>query len=303
MKRSGRATKGRPSRSFYLLIHQLPPEPLYLRAKIRQRLASVGAVALKNAVYALPCEEECLEDLEWIAEECISGGGEAHVCKAEFLEARTAEALVKRFSEKRNADYDSLAESLRSPEAADDLAGRLPRLRKRLEEIGRIDFFDASNRSRVEKLLRNLESEARRRTAPASGSGHSDLSAKTWATRRGIHIDRIASAWLVRRFLNPKARFRFIDAGEPRRKGELRFDMVEGDFTHEGDRCTFETLLARTGTPRPRPGRHRRNHPRHRLEGREIRPRRDRRDRAPGDRTDPREPRGRGSPGTRRSSP
>ncbi|HEV2063923.1 MAG TPA: chromate resistance protein ChrB domain-containing protein [Thermoanaerobaculia bacterium] len=247
MKKPARAKKGHSPLSWYLLIHQLPPEPLYLRAKIRQRLARVGAAALKNAVYALPRREECLEDLEWIAEEAVSGGGEAYVCEAEFLEARTDEALVARFREERNADYEAMAEALRAPAANDDPAARLARARKRFADIAGIDFFGASGRSRVERLLRGLESEARRRTVPAPGPSRSDLKGKTWVTRRGIHIDRIASAWLVRRFLDPKARFRFIDAREPRRKGELRFDMVGGDFTHEGDRCTFETLLTHAG--------------------------------------------------------
>jgi hypothetical protein len=70
---------------------------------------------------------------------------------------------------------------------------------------------------------------------------------RIWVTRRGIHIDRIASAWLIRRFVDPRARFRFVDPKAPPRKGEVRFDMVGGDFSHEGDRCTFETLIARTG--------------------------------------------------------
>jgi hypothetical protein len=244
-----RAGKKRAARlPWYLLIHQLPPEPLYLRAKIRQRLARVGAVALKNAVYALPHREDCLEDLEWIAQEALAGGGEAYVCQAEFLEDRTDEALVARFREERNADYEALGETLRSSPAADDPAARLARARKRLEEIGRIDFFGASGRSKVERLMRSVESEARRRTVSAPGADRLDLYGKTWATRRGIHIDRIASAWLIRRFLDPKARFRFIDPKQPRRKDELRFDMVGGDFTHEGDHCTFETLLARTAT-------------------------------------------------------
>jgi hypothetical protein len=245
MKKPIRPKRGRSPLSWYLLIHQLPPEPLYLRAKIRQRLTRVGAVALKNAVYALPRQQECLEDLEWIAQECVSGGGEAYVCSAEFLESRTDEALVARFREERDADYEALAEALRAPAAGDDPTARLARARKRLQEIGRIDFFAAPARARIEKLLGNLESAARRRTGPPPGADRADLKRKTWATRRGIHIDRIASAWLIRRFLDPKARFRFIDVNEPRRKGELRFDMVEGDFTHEGDRCTFETLIAR----------------------------------------------------------
>ena len=251
MRKTTRAKKGRSPLSWYLLIHQLPPEPLYLRAKIRQRLARVGAVALKNAVYALPRQEECLEDLEWIAQECLSGGGEAHVCEAEFLEQRTDEALVARFREERNADYKAFSETLRAPEAADDPAARLARARKRLEEIGRIDFFAAPERSNAARLLGNLESEARRHTGPASAADRTEISRKTWTTRRGIHIDRIASAWLIRRFLDPKARFRFIDVKELRRKGELRFDMVGGDFTHDGDRCTFEALLGRIGVRDP----------------------------------------------------
>lgn len=251
MKKANRAKKGRSPLSWYLLIHQLPPEPLYLRAKVRQRLTRLGAVALKNAVYAVPRRQECLEDLEWLAQECLSGGGEAYVCEAEFLDRRTDEALVRRFREERNADYEALAEALHGRKTDADPAARLVRARKRLEEIASIDFFAASARSRVEKLLGRLDSEARRRAAPAPGAGRTDLAGKTWATRRGIHIDRIASAWLIRRFLDARARFRFIDPQEPRRKNELRFDMVGGDFTHEGDRCTFETLLGRIGARDP----------------------------------------------------
>ena len=79
-------------------------------------------------------------------------------------------------------------------------------------------------------------------------AARSELLGRTWVTRRGIHIDRIASAWFIRRFIDPGARLRFVDAQSVDvRPGELRFDMVGGDFSHEEDRCTFETLLARTG--------------------------------------------------------
>ncbi|HEY3203786.1 MAG TPA: chromate resistance protein ChrB domain-containing protein [Thermoanaerobaculia bacterium] len=254
MTKPPRAKKGPAPLPWYLLIHQLPSEPLYLRAKIRQRLARVGAMALKNAAYVLPRRDECLEDFQWIAEEAIAGGGEAYVCEAEFLESRTDTVLVEQFRGARNADYEALAKTIREwsgsgrrgspvpPE--EDLPALIARVRKRFDEIERIDFFRASGRTKTRKLLRELENRRRpRRPAP----GPDDLAGRTWVTRRGVHIDRIASAWLIRRFVDPKARFRFIDPKEPARVGELSFDVVGGDFSHEGDRCTFETLLARTG--------------------------------------------------------
>ncbi len=239
---------------WYLLIHQLPPKPLYLRAKIRQRLARVGAVALKNAIYVLPRRDECLEDFQWVAEEATAGGGEAYVCKAEFLESRTDTVLVERFRSERDADYEALVKTIRdlggsgrrgTPAALEeDLPASIARARKRFEEIARTDFFEAPGRRKIERLLRELESQRRpRRPAP----GRDDLVGRTWTTRRGLHIDRIASAWLIRRFIDPTASFSFVDPKESARPGELRFDMVGGDFSHEGDRCTFETLLARTG--------------------------------------------------------
>ncbi|HJW15406.1 MAG TPA: chromate resistance protein ChrB domain-containing protein [Thermoanaerobaculia bacterium] len=237
----GRRREG--ARRWYLLIHQLPPEPLYLRAKIRQRLSRVGAVALKNAVYALPRREECLEDLQWIAQEAAAGGGEAYVCEASFLEGRTDEALVDQFRAEREAEYRDLEKALGDRAGkAEDLAALLARARKRFDEISRIDFFAAPGRRRVAARLESLSRRGRMPRGPARRG----LKGRVWTTRRGAHIDRIASAWLIRRFVDPKARFRFADPKDPARPGELRFDMVGGDYTHEGDRCTFETILART---------------------------------------------------------
>jgi hypothetical protein len=259
MREHRRGRVGHPS--WYLLIHQLPPRPLYLRAKIRQRLSNVGAVALKNSVYALPRRNDCLENLESIAQEAVTGGGEAYVCEAEFSEARTDEALRQRFRAGRDSKYQALARAIREwirkaqrrsganpPE--DDLPARLVRARKRFEEIARHDFFDAPTKRDAARLLRDLERQLRSgddEESRGARAARSELPGRTWATRRGIHIDRIASAWLICRFIDPKARFRFIDPKELPRPGELRFDMVGGDFSHEGDRCTFETLVARTG--------------------------------------------------------
>ncbi len=245
---------------WYLLIHQLPPKPLYLRAKIRNRLAKLGAVALKNSVYVLPARDDCLEDFQWIAQEATVGGGEAYVCETEFVAGISSDALIRQFNRNRDAAYEALKAEIgealtrmRGRGAANspdqDLAGALLRFKKRLEEVGATDFFGAPARKEAETMLRSLETRLHGGQSQGSFKGsrkHADLIGRFWVTRRDVRVDRIASAWLVRRFIDPGARFRFIDPkSEPKRPGEIRFDMVGGDFTHEGERCTFETLLAR----------------------------------------------------------
>jgi hypothetical protein len=227
---------------WWMLIHQLPPRPLYLRAQVRNSLARIGAVAVKNAVYVLPRTEDCLAGLREVAARALAGGGEAFLCETHFLDRAVEEALVRESRAARDEDYEDLSHSL--ARAGDQAA--IERGRRRFEKIARIDFFESAGRARVEALLRRAGPRRQRgRTTPQDALG--GWKGRTWTTRRGLHIDRIACAWLIRRFLDSEARFRFIDPREPARPGELRFDMPGGDFTHEGDRCTFETLLARTG--------------------------------------------------------
>jgi hypothetical protein len=236
---------------WYLLVHQLPPRPLYLRAKVRQRLAKVGAVALKGSVYVLPRRDDCLEDFEWIAEEARAGGGEAWVCGADFPDRKVDEQLVAQFRRERDSDYAALLREIRAARGGPDLAARLSRARKRLDDIEEIDFFHATGRAAVERLLHELHKRLERRNAMSRNletRRKPDLVGRTWVTRRGVKVDRISSAWFIRRFVDPKARLRFIDPKkEEARPGELAFDMVGGEFTHEGDRCTLETLVRRTG--------------------------------------------------------
>jgi hypothetical protein len=236
-----------PSR-WYVLVHQLPPKPLYLRAKIRQRLARVGAVALKNSVYVMPGRPECLEDLQWIAEEAESGGGEAFVCAASFVSGVEDGALVRRFQEERAGEYrDWAAEARRALEAGTD-EGR-ERLKKRWAEIRAIDFFDAPPGKEAAAMWTALERRTARPAPRTHGGGARELVGKRWVTRRDVQVDRIGTAWLVRRFVDARARFRFIDPSRERpRPSEIGFDMVGGTFTHDGDRCTFETVLARLGS-------------------------------------------------------
>jgi len=256
-----------PEPRWILLIHQLPPRPIYLRAKIRNRLERVGAVPLKNSVYLLPHTPECLEDFHWIAQEAVAAGGEAWVCEADFSFGLEADEIVKRFRRAREAEFEEIAGQIREVSrdfrrhrrakgnVGDDAAARLARLEKRLHESAAIDFFAAGGRHEAELALESLKRLILDRsptTPSAPGIKRERLIGRTWVTRTGVQIDRIASAWLIRRFIDPDARFRFVPAGTTRfGAGELRFDMVGGDFTHEGDLCSFETLVGRVGIENP----------------------------------------------------
>ena len=242
-----------------LLIHQIPPTPNYLRVKIGRRLQALGAVAIKNSVYVLPRSEQALEDFQWVRREVVAGRGEATLCDARFLEGHSDAEVESLFAAAREADYSSLARDARGLERA--LAGpgkrrakgaeparqALLRLRKRLSEIQAIDFFGAPGRDTAEGRLARVEARlrptARDAAAPATTTP-GDVRGRTWVTRRGIHVDRMASAWLIRRFIDPEARFEFVPGNEyAPRHGELRFDMFQAEFTHDGDLCTFEVLL------------------------------------------------------------
>src|SRR5262249_38062124 len=134
-----------------------------------------------------------------------------------------------------------------------DIAAQAARLRKQLSEVAAIDFFTASGQQATEQVLERLESRLQQGSqamnpSQALSSSASPLVGKLWVTRAHVQIDRIAPAWLVRSFIDPAARFKFVPGRSyAPRLGEVRFDMFEGEYTHEGDRCTFEVLLQRAG--------------------------------------------------------
>ena len=244
-----------------LLIHQIPPRPAYLRVKVGRRLQTLGAAAIKNSVYALPRGEQAMEDFQWVRREIVSGGGEATVCEALFVEGHTDADVVALFTKARDADYAALSAEARAlaraaqrRRGADEARPSLLRLRKRLAEVIAIDFFGAPGREAVEGLLSGIE--ARLRNPPPAKPGKPLAAAgyrgRVWVTRRGVQVDRIASAWLIRRFIDAKARFKFVAGGDYRpRPKEARFDMFQAEFTHDGDLCTFEVLLRRFGIDDP----------------------------------------------------
>jgi hypothetical protein len=218
-----------------LLIHQLPPRPTALRVRIWRRLQHLGSVALKSSVYVLPANAETREDFEWIRREIEEAGAEATLAEASFVEGITDAQLEAMFRAARDAEYGEVAHELKrlgkKPGEAD-----VARVRKQFDEVVQRDFFKSRQRRDVERLLERYEPKRRdKASAPLRG--------RTWVTRAGIHVDRMACAWLIRRFIDSSARLRFVDTAKYRHKpGELRFDMYQGEFTHAGDACSFEVL-------------------------------------------------------------
>jgi hypothetical protein len=233
-----------------LLIHQIPPKPDYFRVKVRRRLQRLGAVALKNSVYVLPASEETLEDFQWLAREIVDDGGEATVCESAFLEGITDEAMRQLFRDAIDLEYRAIAHDAGAVARVEGVApAELARLKQRLSEAQRVDFFDAPARQEADDAVHELEraSEPQADRGPTAEVGNME-EGRTWVTRRGVHVDRMASAWLIRRFIDPDARFLFVDPKEHRpHADQVRFDMFDAEYTHEGERCTFETLLLRFG--------------------------------------------------------
>jgi hypothetical protein len=224
--------------AWLVLIHQLPPEPSYLRVKVARRLSRIGAVQIKNTVYVLPATDACREDLQWAIAEIREGGGEANLFESKFLDGINDADVEQRFKDERDADYDALIAEIKG-------AGRRARgadgarFRRRLSAIQAIDFFAAPRGPAAAALLEKGSD------VPSDDLRAEDFRGRTWSTRPGVHVDRMASAWLIKRFIDPKAKI--TTCAPPPAPRALTFDMPNGDFTHDAERCTFEVLRDRFG--------------------------------------------------------
>ncbi len=250
-----------------VLIFSLPPGAGSSRVKIWRRLKKLGAVSFRNSVYLLPFGEERYEILQWLCQEIQRAEGEATLLKAERIENLSDGEVAALFRRARNEEYAELAEEARGwlerrkglpqikgPQEAAVLADELKAFEKRLAELEEIDYFHAAGRREAEAILKrcrmNLGGLLGRKEG-GIGDESTLLKAKSfrgkaWVTRPRPHVDRLATAWMIRRFIDPKARFAF--AREPDMiKGGIPFDYLGAEFGHQGEDCTFETFLKRFG--------------------------------------------------------
>jgi hypothetical protein len=243
-----------------LLIHQIPPKPNALRVRIWRRLQQVGAVAIKPSVYVIPLSEQSREDFSWTLKEIIDGGGDGSISEARFVEGLTDEQIITLFQNARKSEYEKIIQETRnlladwsseqnhSIDPAVKGPVQLSKMQRRVDEIAAIDFFQTPERATAEILLKELEKILS--GYPIEGKTlekvHSDLKGKIWVTRENLFVDRIACGWLIRKFIDQEAVFKFVS--EPQyspKPDEILFDMFDGEYTHEGDRCTFEVMIQR----------------------------------------------------------
>ena len=245
-----------------LLAHQLPTRPSHTRVKTWRRLQHIGAVATRNSVYVLPNTPQCREDFEWIRSEIVAAGGEATVFAADALDADGDQVIETGFRKSREADYADLkreADQLlmlttrkrrgTTTLRREPLSRAVRLLRERLADIERIDFGRAPGRQAATEVVASLDRhlvEYTRPRAPAAAAQLrvADFRNRRWVTRPRPGVDRMASAWLIRRYIDPRATFAFVDHPAD---ADVPFDMYEGELSHQGSLCTFETLAQRFG--------------------------------------------------------
>jgi hypothetical protein len=245
-----------------VLLFQFPKGSDSRRVKVWRRLQDIGAVAIKNSVYVLPLNDQSREDFEWLLAELKSSGADGAILESRVVGGITDQTIRDIFNASRTKDYEQLMEDIGAientmsfdaePAGEDHLEDKRRALRrgyKRMTEIEGTDFFGAEGHDAVETALRRLADHLTTMSGEekvAEGKMQTvlhDLSGRVWVTRQNIRVDRIASAWLIRRWIDPTALFKFVSHSSYQPKaGEIRFDMYEGEFGHQDDKCTFEVL-------------------------------------------------------------
>lgn len=267
---------GEPGQLKWLLFfYSIPATPVNNRVKVWRKLVKTGAVQLKGGVYILPYREEHHEALQWMLTELPGLNGEGLLVGTDSIEPLRHEEIITLFNEQRRPEYQAIARKI------DEFSSRISNLRKggrdrkstslfrqyekihnEFQAVQQRDFFQSDPGQDLAAQLSALRRQLEELTAVEKGHKSStatelpggrtinDFSGLTWLTRRRPYVDRMASAWLIRRFIDAKATFAFKDEAAlqaPRGIREVSYDVRNGDFTHVDDLCTFEFLIKAFG--------------------------------------------------------
>ncbi len=245
--------------AWLILMVSLPPHPSSLRVRVWRKLRALGAVPLRKSVYLLPPTPDNFERFQWLSQEVVKDGGEATFLSVDQIENMKRSEVIRLFQQLRDQDYRVLVERYRKmargldrktpPHSTNRRNEDLARLARELERIREIDFFDAPGYHEAKRLQETIEMRLHPRQAGAPTEADlpmDSLRGRRWVTRPRPHVDRIASAWLIKRFIDPEAEFVFAPSKEfP--PDAIPFDAAGVEFGHQGEDCTFETLVRRLG--------------------------------------------------------
>ena len=237
-------------------LFNLPGTRASERVKVWRRLKKFGAIQLKTSAYVLPDEPTHYERFQWLGKEVVDVGGEATLARVKDIEGMPRAAIVAMFNEVRARDYDELVAPLNllikdskcRKESSETFSNQLQKLRQRFQEIRDIDYFQSSRGEDLQRLLQKAEPLESPSKKPETRVRLriEDYRGKTWITRPRPEIDRVGSAWLIRKFIDPDASFVFANTPSET-PGAIPYDMFEVEFSHHGDCCTFETFAERFG--------------------------------------------------------
>ena len=245
--------------TWLVLMVSLPPHPSSLRVRVWRKLRALGAVPLRKSVYLLPPTPDNFERFQWLSQEVQKDGGEATFLSVDNIENMKRSEVIRLFQQLRDQDYRVLVERYRKmargldrktpPHSTKRRNEELARLTRELERLREIDFFDAPGYHEAKRLQETIEMRLHpRQAASATGADlpMDSLKGRRWVTRPRPHVDRIGSAWLIKRFIDPEAEFVFAPSKEfP--PDAIPFDAAGVEFGHQGEDCTFETLVRRLG--------------------------------------------------------
>ena len=236
--------------AWLLLVFTLPTTKASERVGVWRKLQRYGAVALPASGYVLPNNSMNQERFEWLATSIRSSKGQAAVAHVSSFDELRNEQIENMFNEARTREYQVVEKELKKLAKLSNRDRSGPgvvRLKRRLQQIVEIDFFGSPIRARIEEAVRQLESDDGNEKARDGKKSPKDYVGRTWITRPQPGIDRVSSAWLILRYIDPHAAFTF-DKDARRHPEAIPFDMFNaGGFGHIGNNCTFETLMKTFG--------------------------------------------------------